>query len=67
MATGRTPFGRDASDPNAYVQLQRRAQPIRRVRRLPPKLADAIDSCLEPDPTQRPTVRALAELFDSLL
>jgi serine/threonine protein kinase len=66
-AAGRSAFNRLDDDPDRYDQLERRAAPIRTARRLPRVLAEAIDACLEPDPSQRPTVRALAELIDSLL
>jgi serine/threonine protein kinase len=65
-AAGQPPFDYP-DDSDAYDQLTRRATSIRRERRLPAALADGIDACLEPDPRQRPTVRELAELFDSLL
>lgn len=65
-AAGLPPF-EYPDDSDAYEQLTRRATSIRRERRLPAALADGIDACLEPEPRQRPTVRELAELFDSLL
>jgi serine/threonine protein kinase len=65
-AAGKPPFDYP-DDSDAYDQLTRRATSIRHERRLPAALADGIDACLEPDPRQRPTVRELAELFDSLL
>jgi serine/threonine protein kinase len=65
-AAGRPPFGRPQDD-DAYEQLERRADPIRKHRRLPAGLADAIDACLDPTPTERPSVRELSELFDSCL
>jgi serine/threonine protein kinase len=66
-AAGRSAFERNADDPERYEQLERRAEPIRNVRRLPRALADGIDSCLEPAPSERPTVRALSEVIDSFL
>jgi eukaryotic-like serine/threonine-protein kinase len=65
-ATGHPPF-EYPDDHEVYDQLLRRATSVRRSRRLPRGLADGIDACLEPEPAQRPTVRELAELFDSLL
>jgi eukaryotic-like serine/threonine-protein kinase len=65
-ASGQSAFRRP-EDEDTYDQLERRAESIRKHRRLPPDLADAIDSCLEPVPTERPSLRELAELFDSLL
>jgi serine/threonine protein kinase len=64
---GRSAFDRDPNDPKRYEQLERRAESIRSVRRLPRAIADAIDSCLEPEPSERPTVQALSEVIDSLL
>jgi eukaryotic-like serine/threonine-protein kinase len=52
LAAGEGPFADD--DGHEFPQLHRRADPVRRVRRLPPALGDAIDACLEPDPAQRP-------------
>ncbi|HSK99109.1 MAG TPA: serine/threonine-protein kinase [Rubrobacteraceae bacterium] len=49
-----------------YVQLERRAEPIRTHRRLPAALASAIDACLEPDPARRPTVDGLMESLNAL-
>lgn len=65
-AAGHPAFGR-LEDPDAYDQLERRAEPIRRHRRLPADLAKAIDACLDPEPAARPGLRELAELFDSYL
>ena len=64
-AAGRRPFhGRE--DPEGYPQLGRRAEPMRIHRRLPRALAAAIDACLEPDPTLRPSTRELAAVLDPL-
>ena len=65
-AAGRPPFSRPQDD-DAYDQLERRAEPIKQHRRLPNDLANAIDACLEPAPAERPSLRELAELFDSYL
>jgi serine/threonine protein kinase len=63
-ATGRKPFKAQAD--GAYQQLQRRADSVRRFRRLPPQLTAAVDHCLEPDPQQRPRVRELAAALSAL-
>lgn len=65
-AAGRPPFSRPEAD-DTYEQLERRADPIRKQRRLPADLAEAIDACLDPMPAERPSLRELAELFDSYL
>jgi eukaryotic-like serine/threonine-protein kinase len=65
-AAGRPPFSRP-EDEDAYDQLERRAEPIRKQRRLPADFANAIDTCLDPTPTERPSLRELSELFDSYL
>ncbi len=65
-AAGRPPFGRPDDD-DAYEQLGRRADPIRKHRRLRADLAEAIDACLDPEPSGRPSLRELSELLDSLL
>jgi eukaryotic-like serine/threonine-protein kinase len=71
-ATGHRPFG-DGSDawtcscrepdcdarPPRYLQLERRAPRVRARRRLPATAAEAIDSCLAPEPADRPTLEAL--------
>lgn len=49
-----------------YVQLERRADPIRTHRRLPAALASAIDACLEPEPARRPTVDGLMKSLTAL-
>jgi eukaryotic-like serine/threonine-protein kinase len=43
-----------------YPQLARRAEPLRRLRRVPPGIAAAIDACLDPDPAGRPSIGVLA-------
>jgi eukaryotic-like serine/threonine-protein kinase len=67
VATGERAFRRGDPDSPGYAQLERRAQPIARVRRLPAELADAIDACLDPDPAGRPPVGELGAIFDSLI
>ena len=54
-ATGEPPFDRDPDDPERYPQLERRAEKIKRLRRLPNQLAGVIDSCLDPDPSHAHT------------
>lgn len=49
-----------------YVQLERRADPVRTHRRLPAALASAIDACLEPEPARRPTVDGLMKSLTAL-
>jgi serine/threonine protein kinase len=49
-----------------YVQLERRAEPVRAHRRLPAALASAIDACLEPEPARRPTVHELMDTLSAL-
>ncbi len=70
-ATGREPFAVGfgagfAANGDRYEQLERRADPVRRHRRLPAALAQAIDRCLEPDPPRRPTVAELDAVFAAL-
>jgi serine/threonine protein kinase len=60
-ATGEEPFNADDEDDDepSYEQLERRIFPIRSHRRVPAGFADLLESCLEPDPAQRPTVQEL--------
>jgi serine/threonine protein kinase len=44
------------TDLDSYEQVLRRAEPVRVHRRMPAAFADIVDSCLEPDAAQRPTV-----------
>ncbi|GHF54593.1 hypothetical protein GCM10010218_39810 [Streptomyces mashuensis] len=65
---GETRGGETTGDPaDDYPQLTEAAPPVTRRRRLPARLAEAIDACLRPDPAARPTVAALAETLDVLL
>ncbi|WP_063768356.1 serine/threonine-protein kinase [Streptomyces griseus] len=50
-----------------YPQLDGRAAPVGTLRRLPRALATAVDACLEPDPSARPSIDSLAATFDALL
>jgi serine/threonine protein kinase len=61
-ATARRPFKGSGRD--AYPQLRRRAEPVRRWRRLPAGLAGAVDACLEPEPASRPTTAELTEALE---
>jgi serine/threonine protein kinase len=62
-ATARRPFGGSGAE-----QLERRAQPIRRLRRsLPKPLADVVDACLEPAPRDRPALDDLEAELDALV
>ena len=54
----------DSVDPEDYPQLEARAPRIRIVRRLPAALATAIDACLEPDPSRRPSVCDLSAMLE---
>ncbi len=59
-ATGVCAYGDDRDGGHPFPALHRRADPVRRLRpRLPRRLADAIDACLEPEPAARPTVPEL--------
>jgi serine/threonine protein kinase len=59
-ATGECAFD-DERDTAEHPQLERRAPPLRSLRRgLPPALTEAIEAALHPDPAARPTVGALA-------
>lgn len=64
-AYGDTDYTGDEDD--RYDQLERRAESVREHRRLPRALADAIDACLEPDPTRRPTVEELSHSLSTFL
>ncbi|MGW2746384.1 serine/threonine-protein kinase [Streptomyces sp. NPDC001450] len=46
-------------------QLERSAPAVTARRRLPAALAAAVDGCLRPDPTSRPTVAELAAVLDA--
>ena len=61
-ATGRKAF--HAGNNGDYEQLTRRAESVRTHCRLPLQLAKVIDSCLEPEPTQRPCVEELAKILN---
>lgn len=63
-AAGRRPFEPEDDEEGRYPQLERRAPSVRRHRRLPGALARTIDDCLEPRPSARPTVGAVAAALD---
>jgi serine/threonine protein kinase len=61
-ATAKRPFGGSGAE-----QLERRATPVRRLRRgLPKPFADVVDACLEPDPRARPALGELETALDAL-
>lgn len=61
-ATGRRPF-----DATGREQLDRRAEPLRRVRRgLPRAFTDVVDGCLEPDRNDRPALSDLEAELDAV-
>ncbi|MDP8948153.1 MAG: serine/threonine protein kinase [Actinomycetota bacterium] len=59
--TGEEPFNADDEDDDepGYEQTERRISPVRSHRRVPVRFANLVESCLEPDPAQRPTVQEL--------
>ncbi len=59
-------FTESDTDLDAYEQVLRRAEPIRAHRRVPAAFANAIDACLEPDPTRRPTLEELTRYLQAL-
>jgi eukaryotic-like serine/threonine-protein kinase len=65
-ATGRRPFSGNGDGPR-YPQLERRADPIREHRRVPPAFAAVVDGCLEPDPGRRPALDELPDVLDALV
>jgi serine/threonine protein kinase len=71
-STGRSPFSVAHLDDDAPTdvrleQLTRRADSMRHHRRVPAAFAAAVDGCLEPEPTRRPTVTELAGLLRELV
>jgi serine/threonine protein kinase len=60
-ACGDTPFADELLE---YPQLEHRAPPLGRQRRVPRALAECVDACLDPDPAARP---ALADLRAALV
>jgi len=53
-------------NPDTYEQVLRRAEPVRAYRRVPAAFANAVDTCLEPDPARRPTLEELASNLKAL-
>jgi hypothetical protein len=65
-ATGRRPFyGLD--DDVKYPQLENRAESVQVRRRLPRRLAAAINFCLEPEHENRPSPAELSALLGELV
>ena len=64
-ATGRRAFRSQARGPK-YQQLVRRADPVRSKRRVPAAFGAAVDRCLDPDPTQCPTIEELTKILNGL-
>lgn len=60
-ATSETSGSRTYEKVKEYEQLQRRADSVRKHRRLPDEFARIIDDCLEPAPEERPTIAELSE------
>ena len=52
--------------PEDYPQLEARAPHIGTLRRLPAALATAVDACLEPEPSGRPSVCDLSEMLEGV-
>lgn len=55
----------DPKEERAYEQLERRAVPVGRHRRVPKAFGDIIDACLEPEPQDRPGVGELIERLEA--
>ena len=64
-ATGSPPFKAEAG--RKYQQLERRADSVRAHRRVPVAFAAAVDRCLDPEPSRRPTIDELAKLLNDLM
>jgi eukaryotic-like serine/threonine-protein kinase len=65
-AVGHAPFDADPVT-NRYPQLEERAQPVSKHRRVPPEVTKTIAACLEPNAESRPTVGELVKELDELL
>jgi serine/threonine protein kinase len=66
-ATGLRPFAAD-EDEVEHPQLERRAEPVRTLRRgLPAALTATIDACLEPEAAERPALEDIEETLVSLV
>lgn len=73
-ATGQKPFApldareQEHCDRDGYVQLVRPVVPLRWLRRgLPTPFVAAVEQCLQPNPSGRPTVARLTRELTSLL
>lgn len=64
-ATPETSDSRTYERVEEYEQLHRRADSVKKHRRLPAEFAGIIDDCLEPDPEDRPTIAELSERLRS--
>ena len=64
--TGELPF-EAYDDETRYEQLERRAESVRSYRRVPAAFNDLVGSCLELEPTRRPTVGELADALNGLV
>jgi eukaryotic-like serine/threonine-protein kinase len=65
-AVGQAPFDADPVT-NRYPQLEERAEPVSKHRRVPADFTEAIAACLEPDPTERLSIAQLIDRLDALL
>jgi eukaryotic-like serine/threonine-protein kinase len=65
-ASAERPF-RARGTASGYGQLDGRADPILRRRRLPAQLAEVIDGCLEPQPPDRPGVADVTRALNALV
>jgi len=64
-ATGERAFRHE--DEESYAQLEQRAEPVASLADVPAQLAAAIDACLDPLPSARPTIPQLAAVLDTYL
>jgi len=62
-ATGRRAFA--TGNNGGYPQLEHRAESVRKDARLPIQLTEAIDSCLEPNPKDRPNLAELSKVLSA--
>ncbi len=64
--TGEMPFRAYDYDEQRYEQLERRAESVRSLRRVPTAFATLVDGCLEPEPARRPTIDELIRSLEDL-
>ncbi|MGF1471219.1 MAG: ABC transporter transmembrane domain-containing protein [Rubrobacteraceae bacterium] len=64
--TGEIPFEDSTGEGDQYEQLERRLEPVGSLRSVPEPLAEAIDSCLNQDPENRPTIEELIRVLKEL-